>query len=243
MKSETNFKISQILFLNGFSHTEISYLHINTFSLSCLNQGKKYGKMTRPMKLTGVQRVSTCRCLKTWREMWGIKQNQDRDVHLGFKKNPRKVKQSQTQQKWVWFPTHRVAPASHWRLIKKPALTTGLALLTPSIGKLKCKHSFIFQTENFSHVPATAPWKCEIFASEALDPNKEFKSCCLCWKYFVIVTREHFNNWLGCWLASGLREKNLKLTAGVIPYPMTTASQKPDSVPRCVCILSVHLVK
>ena len=42
MKSETNFKISQILFLNGFSHTEISYLHINTFSLSWLNQEKKY---------------------------------------------------------------------------------------------------------------------------------------------------------------------------------------------------------
>ena len=41
MKSETNFKISQILFLNGFSHTEISHLHINTFSLSCLSQGKK----------------------------------------------------------------------------------------------------------------------------------------------------------------------------------------------------------
>lgn len=41
MKSETNFKISQILFLNGFSHTEIIHLHINTFSLSCLNQGKK----------------------------------------------------------------------------------------------------------------------------------------------------------------------------------------------------------
>lgn len=82
----------------------------------------------------------------------------------------------------------------------------GLALLTSSVGKLKCKCSFIFQTETCSHVPATSPRKCEIFASEALDPNKEFKSC-LCWKYFVIVTREHFNNWLGCWLASGLREK------------------------------------
>ena len=45
MKSETNFKISQILFLNGFSHTEISYLHINTFSLSWLNQEKKYDKI------------------------------------------------------------------------------------------------------------------------------------------------------------------------------------------------------
>lgn len=60
MKSETNFKTTQILFLNGFSHTEISYLHINTFSLSWLNQEKKYDKMIRPMKLTGDQRVSTC---------------------------------------------------------------------------------------------------------------------------------------------------------------------------------------
>lgn len=60
MKSETNFKISQILFLNGFSHTEISHLHINTFSLSRLNQGKKYGKLIRPMELTGDQGVCSC---------------------------------------------------------------------------------------------------------------------------------------------------------------------------------------
>ena len=132
-----------------------------------------------------------------------------------------------------------MAPASRSKLIKKPPLTMGLALLISSIGKLKCKQSFIFQTEKFSHFPATSPWKCEIFASEALDPNKEFKSC-LCWKHFVIMTRERFNNRLGCWLASGLQEKNLKLTTGVVPYPVTAASQEPDSVPRYVCILSVH---